>query len=825
MKRHQFRILTAALLAVLVPGAQAAPLAGYFGGGFDVGGQKVMLSGAETKFNEYRDAKDGFLVNQFDLKAYREDKPYFFEFRGVNATRKDEGYRIEAGRVGLFKAVATFDRVVHNFGEGRLLQAGAGTGNLGIDNTVQAALQAVEQIRDEREAPTTTPGPGASPVTTTIDPKTDTTGEDAIQQGIIRDLLANTDPLRFALDREKGSLGLEFNTSTNGKTWVKVLDERRHGFRQIGWGTYERYAQGAAGITHTEDKFMTGGQQLAEPVRYRTTTLNAGTGIYRRDWSADLEYTYTQFENRYNALRWANPFRNTDAPSDNGDGTTANGGAASNAYDRGRFTDGQMSLPPSSRSHEVMASGSVELPLHSRFSAAVGLGTNEQDEPLLPYSLNTALTGAAGGGGPANINSTSALPVQRFKGSVRNLTGSFALTSKPVDHLSTKLKYRYYDYANNSDTIYFPGYAAFSDSFWRADKNDKKAKVYNERLGYTRQTADLGVGYEIFEPLELELDGMWDRWSFRNNRVQKLDELGGGAGLVFQGGPWVKVKGGYHFAKRMIDGYRLGDSTLNPESLWLVNFNWAERKRTRYNVGFDVTPNDKVSFGVDSAYQKDELGGGYRYGLKEQTLAMVGFNVAAEPCEAFSVSADYSRERRENRLNSNAKDDAFNSTSAIDDPFRGNWNPLNDWNDKITEDVDTVGVDMTVRPTDKIELGTGYAFSYSRMGFDATNPNSSEAAVAGFARPTKLINGIAQAWPKVTSRTHEIRANAAYKLTQDVRFGLTYLFEKYDLEDFANAGTYLAGSTPENTTRYVFTGSDRFNYLAHVVGTYVSMRF
>lgn len=827
MKRHQLRILTAALLAVLVPAAQAAPFAGFVaGGGFDVGGQKVMTTGAESKFNEYRDVKDGFLVNQFDVKAYKEDNPYFFEFRGVNATRRDEGYRIEAGKVGRFKAVATFDRIVHNFGEGRLLQAGAGSGVLGIDNTVQGALQAVEQNRDERDGVSGLPGP--NPVTTTVDPNTDFTGEDAAQQGIIRDLLANTDPLRFALDREKGSLALEFNTSANGKTWVKVVDERRHGFRQIGWGTYERYAQGTTAggnLAHTEDKFMTGGQQLAEPVRYRTTSLNAGTGIYRRDWSADLEYTYTQFENRFSALRWSNPFRSTDAPADNGDGTTANGGAASNAFDRGRFTEEQLSLPPSSQSHELAASGSVELPLHSRFSAALGLGVNEQNEPLLPYTLNTALSGAAGGGGPANINSTSALPVQRFNGSVRNLSGSFALASKPVDHLSTKLKYRYYDYDNRSDTIYFPGYAAFSTSFWRAVKNDKNAKVYNERLGYTRQTADLGVGYELAEPLEVDVDGTWDRWSFRNNRVQKLNELGGGAGLTFRGGRWVKVHGGVHYARRTTEGYQLGNTSLNPEAQGLVNFNWAERNRQRYNLGFDVTPNDKLSFGVTSAFRKDELGGGERFGLKEQTAALIGLNATAEPCDAFTLSVDYSRERLESKMQNGAKDDVFNSASSVDDPFRDNFNPLNWWHDKITEDVDTISVDATARPTDKIELGTGYSFAYSRMGFDATNPNAAALAADGITRGAKLINGVAQAWPKVTGRTHEVRAGAAYKLTPDVRVGLSYLFEKYDLEDFANTGAYLSGATPENTTRYVWTGSSQFSYLAHVVGTYVAMRF
>jgi len=54
---------------------------------------------------------------------------------------------------------------------------------------------------------------------------------------------------------------------------------------------------------------------------------------------------------------------------------------------------------------------------------------------------------------------------------------------------------------------------------------------------------------------------------------------------------------------------------------------------------------------------------------------------------------------------------------------------------------------------------------------------------------------------------------------------LNYLFEDYSLDDFANAAAYLAGASAENSTRYVFTRANQFDYTAHVIGTYVAWRF
>lgn len=782
-------------------------------GDFNIGGQKKSVSGALEKFQEYRDVRDGFLLNDMRMRMESESKPYYLDFKVQNATRSDEAYKAKLGAYGKWGVAMSFDRTPHNFFQGTMILGGAGTGRLTIGNQVQVNLQASEQTRAERGA-----------AGTGVNPRTDTTGEDALQQAIVRNLFSTTDPTVFKLERERSAAAMDFNVTPAVKTWVKVNQERRDGIQPIGTGTYERYSRGASGLTHTEDQFMVTGTELAEPIHYKTTTLNAGAGVYKKGWLADLEYTLTDFDNGNRLLKWGNPFRTTDL------GAKSDVGANNNAYDRSRFVDGQMSLAPSSQSHDFALSGSVELPLHSRFTGNVSYGLVNQNELLAPYTLNSGIAGI--GGAPANVTDAAALPVSRFNGSIRTLTQSYVLTTRPTEKLGASLKYRYYDYSNHSDSILFPGYAAYGESYWRTVKNApsvaaNSALVKNDPTSYVRQTAKLAVDYEVAHPLTIEADALWDRYNHKLQRIDSTNEVGAGAGFVYKPVTAASLKGSYHYAHRAVKNYKGGNSGANPEAIGLADFNWADRVRSRADLRADVSPVEAVSFGVAGQYQNDDYGAAERFGLKSQKNLVGLVDVTYEPSESFSLTANYSRERRKGLVQNAAKDDAFNvAGSALDDTLTGdNFNPFNYWNTDITENVNTIGLEATLRPVpEKLALNLGYEFSESRMRFDTSNPNAVDASAAGYSG-AKLANGAAQVWPDVVNRLHEVRAGASYDLTKNLKVGLSYLFSWYKLNDFANNASYLTAAAGENTTKFVRTGNASYDYTAHLVGANLAYKF
>lgn len=763
-------------------------------GFIDVGVQQKDVRGSDEKFEEYRDVRNGFLLNDFILKIDSKTTPYYLDIKIKNPLQDNEFYRVKGGRHGKLKLDIQYDKILHNFSTGRLLLSGAGSGDLVISDVVQSSLQSVEQTRQER-------GPN---------PLIDTTGEDSLAQGIVNGLYSAADTTVFKLKREKAGASLEYEITRDIKSWVKVTNEKRDGTRVITTGTYERFSQGASGLDHTADLFLVSGTELGEPIDYQTTTLTAGIGVYKANWLADLEYTFTQFDNDIQSLRWDNPFRTDDAAA-----TTATDGVG-NAFNRGRFARGQIALPPDSQSHTLNLSGGVDLPLNSRLSGTIGYDLVTQDEQFLPYTLNSALSSVAG----FDVTNPALLPKSNLDGEVKTLNQGYVLTSRPVAPLTVTAKYRYYDYDNKSEQILFPGYAGFGESFWRTVKNDKNAPVENEPQSYTRQNADLAVSYKVAAPLTVKAEGGWEGWKREHRFVEDTDEWSIGGSVTYRPFAMANLRVGYKYSDRSTSEYEPGATAANPEAIGLTDFDLAERKRNKVDAQCQLTPHDSLVLSAFFQYMDDKYGEDTRFGLKKARNTGGGLDVTYTPSEVVTLYASYSRENIENKMQSGSKDDPFNNpTTNIDDAFAAdNFNPLNYWNTDIDEDIDTVGVGATVQlMPGRLILDTSYNFSYSSMDFSTFNPNGT----------VKLANAAAQDWGKVKNRHHQLKADLGYKITNNLKAGIRYLYEKYNLDDFAwdNMNTYMAGLSAENSTKFLFTNAKYKGYEAHVGGVYLTYKF
>ncbi|HBA88102.1 MAG TPA: hypothetical protein DCZ75_09000 [Geobacter sp.] len=820
MKRNSNFTHTA--LAVLVTGMACSTVLAETGkvnisGEVNAGVQQTKVDGFPDKFQEYRDLQEGVRVNDFRLKVDGVDSPYYLDLKAKNLVQDDEYYRVKGGVHGKYNFGLFYDKTPHNFSSGRLLLNHLGGGRYGIADVIQSNLQAEEVLRSDR-TPTATGTPAI------INPADAANmALDADMVNIVNNLYrdsANT--VKYGLKRSKTGFNFDFAPVEDVKVWTKVNSEKRTGTRRINQGTYERYTAGS-GATHLTDYFLVAGVELPEVIDYRTTTISVGTGIYKKKWLADAEYTFTDFENKVGSLVWDNPFRLTSAQASAADNTTT--ALGSNGFNRGRSALGQITLTPDSKSHDVNLSGSVELPLHSRFTGNVSYGWVTQDESFDPYTLNTAI-GTSFPGALAPFAAGLALPQNSLNGKVATLFQSYQLTSKPTESLAVTARYRYYDYDNKSDNISFPGYAAFGDSFWRTERADVSSSltdipVRNEALSYTRQNAEIAVDYHLFKPLTLMVEGFWEDWDREQLRIDGTTEFGAGGGFVYQPTRTAKLKGNYRYSHRTVDGYKPGNSSENPEAIGLQNYDWAERTRQKADLRLQTTPIQAVTVGLSGRYLKDEFGGDNRFGLKQNDSLTGGIDVNYAVTDAVSLYASYAKDYRKGFMQSAAKDDVFNAASAIDDAFTtgaagGNFNPLNYWNSSIYEKVDTVGLGFSLQVIpEKLTLNTSYNVSYSKTDINTYNPNGIP----------KLTNATAQDFGTITNKYQEVKADLGYNFTKNMKVGVTYLYELFMQDDFSNTGTYTAGSTYENSTKYLYTGANNYSYDAHVVGAYLNYKF
>lgn len=801
--------------------------------------QQKTIDGAQEKFEEYRDINNGPVLNDLQIRVDGVDSPYYLDLRVKDAVQDDEYYRLTGGRHGKYKFGLSYDSIPHNFSTGRFLLNDLGGGRFAIGDAVQQQLQDAEILRSQRY--TYDPATGAS-----LAPATDTEGAffinpadaqnmalDAGMVNTVNNLYGSAGSIKFGLTRKTTGVDFEYQLLDDVKVWTKVSNERRTGNRRINQGTYERYNNGntvtTAGVGdrgHLVDYFVAAGIELPETIDYTTTTFNVGTGVYKKNWLADLEYSFTNFQNKVNSLVWDNPFRLNSAAATAAGASTIlydPGTSYGNPFNRGRSALGQMTLSPDSQSHDISVSGSIELPLHSRFTGTVSYGWITQDDAFDPYTLNDAIraTTVAGDAPTAALASTTALPQGSLNGEVATLFQSYQLTSKPTDSLAVTARYRYYDYDNKSDNITFPGYAAFGDSFWRTFKNDvtgaNDAPVRNEALSFTRQNAELALDYHLFKPLTVIAEGFWEGWDREQLRINDTTEVGVGTGFIYKPTRTAKLKGTYRYAHRTVDGYKPGDTAENPEAVGLANYDWAERVRHKADLRLNVTPVEAVSVGLSGQYLNDEFGGDNRFGLKENDSITGSIDVSYAVSEALSLYASYVKEYRKGFMQNAAKDDAFdNPATPENETTIGNFNPENYWNSNIFEKVDTIGLGATVQIIPgKLTVNTNYSLSYSKMDVNTYNPNGA----------VKLANAAAQDWPTITNRYQEVKTDIGYSFTDNLKAGVTYLYEWYMLDDFANTGAYMAGSSFENSTKYVFTGANQFSYDAHVVGAYLTYKF
>jgi MtrB/PioB family decaheme-associated outer membrane protein len=843
MMRHGKRLLALTLLPLLSgpalaqtapaePTAEATPAspAEAPGHALDVdvttGARLTDVTGSREKFAEYREPDEGLVL---DLRARysRPEGGHFLEFAMENPEQSDESYRLAIGRRGAYRLSLAYDAIPHRYASGVFLWGGFGTGTLRVPDVVQRGLEAefpLATAYGAQPGAATAPFPDPNPVPPVAG--------DVAQRAIVNDLYGAADGVSFGLQRRAFGAALEVNLGSSAHAWARVRNENRTGTRILGTGTYERWFDfGGTDARHSRDLFNALGAEVAEPLDDRTLGLSVGAGVQGRSWLADVEYSLTQFRNFEEVLLFDNPFRATSAES-TGPLTATGGGGAVN---RGRSALGNVSLAQDSLAHDVTASGAVDLPLHGRLAASLSAGLVTQDQAFQPYTRNIAIDTAVDAAtdvvtAPA---ATLPLPQRDLNGDLRTLSGNLSASIRPLQPLRLTARYRAYRFDNRSDEITFPGYAAFGDSFWRTKRNDPSpiGGFTNEVFDYWRHEADLEADYRLTRMISLSIGGGWEGWRFDHLRLDKLDEYAIGAGVSLRPMRNASLSASYRFADRTNDGYLRGNTPENPEARGLLNYNWADRRRHLAQVRVQYAPAALLSIGLLGSFVDDSYGGEteggtvadeFRFGRDEARRWLGSANVTVTPAERLSFNATYTFERGEETMRNAAKD---NPIKAADDfGFEESFAPENYWTSDIEELVNTLGVGATfdVLPG-RLALDAGYSLSFGDVDVDTRNPNP---IVTDPASPT-LANAVAQDWPTIEHRLHEVYADLAYRFTPRVRAGVRYLFSSYDLDDFAwdIQQPYMADVSVENTTRYLFTGATYGGYEAHLGTVYVAGSF
>ncbi|MDQ3819670.1 MAG: MtrB/PioB family outer membrane beta-barrel protein, partial [Acidobacteriota bacterium] len=450
----------------------------------EVGAQtRDTQGGHPAKFQEVRDVPKGIFVQKLGLDLNSADSPYSLSLRGFELRERDQRISADWWRIGKFRTQFVWDQVPHSFGTGRSFLVRTSPGYYSVSPLLRASLQAVTKLDAD---PNCNPKPNCQR----------TLPNDPLPTLVRQEL--QTAPLTdVRLRRDQAIFRQSYQPSEKFELHVQFSWLRNNGTRPMSAGTFVRRNVPANGLPDIGGIWEGIGQEFLEPIDQRTYNLNLGVQFRGKKWAGGVDYNLSLFRNHITSLTFENPFRVTDeqgcVPIGNPPLLTCG------ATNRFRQVHWQNALPPNNDSHTITLWGHIDLRPQTQLRGIFSLAYWTQNDPFLPWTLNTAIVPTLWDNQSPITNPTDVnqLPARSLNGKMRNINQEYALVNRR-GNFRFQAQYRSQSLDNQSPTIVFPGYAAFGDSTWRAPRTDfYNLRIENLDWDFRRQNIDAGFQWDL----------------------------------------------------------------------------------------------------------------------------------------------------------------------------------------------------------------------------------------------------------------------------------------------------------------------------------------
>jgi hypothetical protein len=483
---------------------------------------------------------------------------------------------------------------------------------------------------------------------------------------------------------------------------------------------------------------------------------------------ARFEYQHLKFEQNIPDLRWDNPNRATDFCR-----FGLSGQPPGTCWDPSGYTNGngpasgRMALPPSNSVDRFNWMGMIKLPARTTANASLSTGLNRQDNELIPWTTNSQINTPATW---AAFPELRELPRDTSNMRVNYFTGTANVTSRAIKNLTLTGRFRH-----NSRTDFTHEFDAVE--YVRFDAVPEETGGITHALNISRNTFDADASFTGIERTAIRFGYGVDRWQHTHRTTSGWQDDTARVSVDFVGNQWLTVRAQYKHIDRDV-------TDLNIEELESIGmqpaarfYDEAARKSDRMSLVAEVMPTASLGFNFSWGKGKDDYLEGdptQEFGLldNDNTSWTVGLSYA--PSNKVNVGANYGRDEfsalQESR-NANPPPDA-----SWTDPNR-NWTIDND------ETVNTFSayVDL-IKALAKTDIRAAYTYSDSDQAFVHGGPR-----IASLSAANQFV-----ALPNVTNTWQQFTLDVSYSISKNFGIGLYYLFEKFDVEDFATINT--AGS-------------------------------
>jgi MtrB/PioB family decaheme-associated outer membrane protein len=618
-----------------------------------------------SKFNEYRDIQSGFNLPFFHLFGETPDRNRSVDLRAEHVLRDDARYVLTYDVAGRWGLLLDYNKIPHNFGnDATLLWTETSRGVLELPDPTQQFFQNAIAT-------------GGTSF--------------AFLNALLQPFIATADRIDLGLQRDRTHARVDVRKLRPVAVVVDVEHEKRDGIRP--------YAA-SFGFANAIELF--------EPIDYETTHTTAAAEFNRGRGGLRFGYRHSNFDNDTATMFWDNWQRATDAV----------GGPS-----RG-FAD----VAPDNDAGFLFAEGRYGFAGGFRLSGTLGYNVMEQDDPLLPYTLNTALVGIDHETG-ATFDPTlvSNLPTGSADAEAKVTNLDLNASRDFGENWSFKLLYRYYDYDNDTPRTVFDGFVQFHSS-WTPEPR------ITVPYAYTRDDLGAEVEWDLTDRTGLGLSYHRKTYEREFREVEDSDEdvvkLSFDSRLTER----FTLRASYELGDRTIDGYLVEAqvfSFLEPTPFnnqpGLRKYDEAERDYDDWEVSVFMLLTEawNLNLGVSG---RDEDYDESQFGLIADDILQLSADLSYSPSEDLAFYAFAHTGDRETFQ----RDRQSGGTLSI--------NPADDWSIDFDEVTDTAGLGFNGSPNDRFKWDVSGNWSRSDGDADFASPPGGTPGQASAREPVDFDN-------------------------------------------------------------------------------------
>ncbi|MGD9904912.1 MAG: MtrB/PioB family outer membrane beta-barrel protein [Vicinamibacterales bacterium] len=471
--------------------------------------------------------------------------------------------------------------------------------------------------------------------------------------------------------------------------------------------------------------------EIAAPVDTRTTDITTAIEWANATSMVRVGWDGSAFDNDVESVTWDNPLRfGPDAA--------------------GSPSQGRMALWPGNSLNYLHGTGSVSLPARGRLTGYLALGQGRSNQDLLPFTINTAIA-------PVPLSRATADATQQMT------IGQLTFAARPLRRLAVNAKYRYADVDVQTPTFIRPGGTVVYDASFQATASP------SHYYGVTRSTFDADGAFQIVPSTSVKVGYSHLATDYTNRLWESTAENVFRVSVDTTGHQYLTLRGLYENRSRDGDGFDAHPLEDVGELSGLRHFDIADRDRQRLTLIANVMPGSIFGLTASAGIGRDEYPNS-AHGLQSFDSDQYSAGITVVPDDRYNLTASYGWEKYRSLQRSR------NANSAADQA-----NPLRDWTTDFTGKVRFLEAVFDVAEVvERTNL---------RLSVDWNRSN--DTYLYGLVTGSPLA--VPEQLPPVEYELLRSEVDLSYELSRNLRLGVAYWFDDYNVQDFALGPTTLSG--------------------------------